>query len=87
MTLLQQQILSQYALMNGLMGQQQQQLQHHQQNQQLQQIQQQHQQQSQAMEPPAKKIKTSRDTSKTWMTRCSLNVHALTAYLQVQAHP
>ena len=60
MTLLQQQILSQYALMNGLMGQQQQQqLQHHQQNQQLQQIQQQHQQQSQAIEPPAKKIKTS----------------------------
>ena len=42
MTLLQQQILGQYALMNGLMGQQQQQL------------------QQQAMEPPAKKMKTSK---------------------------
>merc|ERR550517_446495 len=51
MTLLQQQILSQYALMNGLMGQQQQQIQ-----QQQKQIQ---QQQSKPVEPPAKKIKTS----------------------------
>merc|ERR550517_1088771 len=55
MTLLQQQILSQYALMNGLMGQQQQQIQQQQQQQQ-QQIQ---QQQSKPVEPPAKKIKTS----------------------------
>merc|ERR1719239_935563 len=51
MTLLQQQILSQYALMNGLMGQQQQQIQ-----QQQKQIQ---QQQNKPVEPPAKKIKTS----------------------------
>lgn len=54
MTLLQQQILSQYALMNGLMGQQQQQH--------LQQQIQQQQQQQQVMEPPAKKIKTSKET-------------------------
>ena len=60
MTLLQQQILSQYALMNGLMGQQQQQIQQQQQQQQQQQKQIQ-QQQSKPVEPPAKKIKTSRD--------------------------
>ena len=60
MTLLQQQILSQYALMNGLMGQQQQQIQQQQQQQQQQQKQLQ-QQQSKPVEPPAKKIKTSRD--------------------------
>ena len=58
MTLLQQQILSQYALMNGLMGQQQQQIQQQQQQQQQKQLQ---QQQSKPVEPPAKKIKTSRD--------------------------
>ena len=57
MTLLQQQILSQYALMNGLMGQQQQQLQQQQQQiqQQQQQIQQ-HQKQQQQQQQQIHKI-------------------------------